>query len=363
MADLTATIITCNEEKTIRACLESVTWAKEIVVVDSGSSDRTLEICRGYTDKIVYHPWVGFIEQKNFAVSLAAYDWILNIDADERVSEELRQAIERELAAPCHDGYWIARRNYFLGRWMRHGGWYPDRVLRLFDRRKGRFGGINPHAYFDMPDGSVGSIAGDFVHMTYRDFSQFIRKQDWYTGISVEGRMRKGRRFGSISSIELILRPLVKFVQVYLLKRGFLDGIQGLIAALGAACFNFIKYAKLWEEGLREESKHETEGRQERSQLPARQSLVSREKRGISEYSRDMDRESTLKAIELQQEGRCVSPLDLLLRPPSAFLKAYLLQGGILEGRRGLAIAGLYAGSTFAKYAKLWERHRITQDV
>src|SRR5574337_988777 len=239
MADLTATIITHNEEKTIQACLESLTWVKEIVVVDSGSSDRTVEICRGYTDKVFRKPWVGFIEQKNFAISLATYDWILNIDADERVPEELRHTIERELSAPRYDGYRIARRNYFLGRWMRHGGWYPDRVLRLFDRRKGRFGGVNPHDKVVISDGSTGILEGYLVHLTYRDFSQYLRKQDWYTGISAEERVARGRHPGSVTGAELVVRALVKFAQAYLLKRGFLDGVPGLIGALGAAYCNF----------------------------------------------------------------------------------------------------------------------------
>ncbi|MDD5559181.1 glycosyltransferase family 2 protein [Candidatus Methylomirabilis sp.] len=264
MADLSVIVITYNEEKNIQTCLESLTWAKEIIVVDSGSSDRTLEICRGYTDKIFIHPWIGFIEQKDFAVSLATHDWILNIDADERVSEELRQAIERELAAPRYDGYRIARRNYFLGWWMRHGGWYPDRVLRLFDRRKGRFGGLNPHAYFVIAEGSVGCIDRDLVHLTYQEFSQYLRKQDWYTGISAEQQVTRGRQSGSVTGSELLLRALVKFVQLYLFKRGFLDGMHGLIAAVGASYFNFIKYAKIWELGLRTESGQGTESRQER---------------------------------------------------------------------------------------------------
>lgn len=263
MADLTAVVITYNEEQNIQACLESLMWVKEIVVVDSGSSDRTLEICRGYTDKISINPWVGFIEQKNFAVSLATHEWILNIDADERVSEELRQAIERELAAPRHDGYWIARRNYFLGRWMRHGGWYPDRVLRLFDRRKGQFGGLNPHAYFVIAEGSVGFIGRDLIHLTYQDLSQYIQKQDWYTKISAEQQATRSRQPRSVTGSELLLRALVKFVQLYLFKRGCLDGMHGLIAAAGASYFNFIKYAKVWELGLLAQS--DSEGSIERS--------------------------------------------------------------------------------------------------
>lgn len=255
MAELTATVITYNEEKNIRACLESLTWAKEIVVVDSGSSDRTLEICRDYTDKVLINPWPGHLQQKNVAIAQAAYDWVLSIDADERVPVELRQAIERELSAPQHHGYWIARRNYYLGRWMQHGGWYPDRVVRLFDRRKGRFGGLHPHDRVVISGGSIGQLPGYLIHLTYRDFSQYLRKQDWYTGISAEGRVRRGRRPGSVTGAELLLRALVKFVQVYLLKRGFLDGIHGLIAAVGASYFISLKYAKVWELGLREESK------------------------------------------------------------------------------------------------------------
>lgn len=252
MAELTATVITYNEEAGIRDCLDSLSWVKEIVVVDSGSRDRTLEICRRYTDKVFTHPWVGYVEQKNFAITLASHDWILSIDADERVPEELRQAIERDLSAPRHDGYWISRRNYFLGRWMRHGGWYPDRVLRLFDRRKGRFGGENPHARVVIANGSVGLIDSHLIHLTYRDFSQYIRKQDWYTGISAVGRVKHGRRPGSVTGAELLVRATVKFVQAYVLKRGFLDGFHGLIAAVGASYWNFIKYAKVWEQGLHE---------------------------------------------------------------------------------------------------------------
>ncbi|HLC21874.1 MAG TPA: glycosyltransferase family 2 protein [Candidatus Methylomirabilis sp.] len=254
MAELTATVITYNEEDNVRACLASLAWAKEIVVVDSGSRDRTTEICRAYTDRIFQHPWAGFIEQKNYAVSRASYDWVLSIDADERVPEELRQAIERELSAPRHDGYRISRRNYFLGRWMRHGGWHPDHVLRLFDRRKGRFGGVSPHDRVMIADGSIGLIDSHLIHLTYKNFSQYVRKQDWYTGISAVEQVKRGRRPGSISAGELVLRPLVKFLEAYVLKGGFLDGSHGLVAAVGASYFNFIKYAKVWEQGLRAES-------------------------------------------------------------------------------------------------------------
>ncbi len=136
---------------------------------------------------------------------------------------------------------------------MRHGGWYPDRVPRLFERRKGRFGGVNPHDRVVIADGSIGLISAYLIHLTYKDFSQYIRKQDWYTEISAEERVRHGRRPGSVTAAELLLRALVKFVQVYVLKRGFLDGFHGLIAAVGASYFTFIKYGKVWEQGLHAE--------------------------------------------------------------------------------------------------------------
>jgi glycosyltransferase involved in cell wall biosynthesis len=342
MADLTATVITYNEEKNIQACLESLTWAKEIVVVDSGSSDRTLEICRGYTDKIFDHPWVGFIEQKNCAVSLATYDWILNIDADERVSEELRHAIECELAAPRHDGYWIARRNYFLGRWIRHGGWYPDRVLRLFDRRTGRFGGVNPHAYFIIPEGSVGFIDKDLIHYTYQNLSQYLHKQDSYSGISASERVKWGRRSGSITQMELLLRAMLKFVQVYLLKRGFLDGMHGWIVAAGASYFNVFKYAKVWEAGFTPERIAEgapTDGLSGSS---------------IHGQLWRLDAETQASAESAEHLGD-VGWIDVAVQPLLTFVKVYLYRQACRNGLRGLVDATMMSFHTFVRLVKAWE--------
>lgn len=348
MADLTATIITYNEEKNIRACLESVMWAKEIVVVDSGSSDRTLEICRGYTDKVLINPWVGFIEQKNVATSLATYDWILNIDADERVSEELRHAIERELAAPGHHGYWIARRNYFLGRWIRHGGWYPDRVLRLFDRRTGRFGGLNPHAYFVIPNGSVGFIRSDLIHFTYADLSQYLCKQDWYSGISARERIKRGRRAGSITQAELMLRAMLKFAQVYLLKRGFLDGMHGWIVAAGASYFNFFKYAKVWEAELAPDPIAEGGG--------AAHASLPDGRGGSSIHGRlqrlDADTQARAESADRLAD---VGWVDVAVRPFLTFTNAYLCQQACRRGLRGLVDATLMSFHTFVRYVKAWE--------
>lgn len=348
MADLTATVITYNEEKNIQACLESLTWVKEIVVVDSGSSDHTLEICRGYTDKVFINPWAGFIGQKNFAISLARYDWILNVDADERVPEELRQAIERELAAPCHDGYWIARRNYFLGRWMRHGGWYPDRVLRLFDRRKGQFGGPNVHERVVIRDGSVGVISSYLVHLTYQDFSQYVQKQNWYTQIAVGELVKRGRRSGSITAGELMLRAMLKFAQVYVLKRGFLDGMHGWVAVAGASYFNFFKYAKVWEAGLPLDPIVGGEGV---SQEPSAGRLAES---GIHGHLCRLDAETQAGAESADCFAR-VGWVDVAVQPLLTFAKVYLCQQACRNGLRGLVDATLVSFYTFVRYVKAWE--------
>ena len=343
MADLTATVITFNEEQNIQACLESLTWVKEIIVVDSGSSDRTLKICRGYTDKVFINPWPGHLQQKNVAISLATYDWILSIDADEWVPVELREAIERELSAPCHAGYCITRRNYFLGRWMRHGGWYPDRVLRLFDRRRGQFGGLNPHDRVVISDGSVGAIDGHLIHLTYRNFSQYLRKQDWYTGISAEGLVSRGRRPGSVSGAELMLRALVKFVQVYLLKRGFLDGMHGWIVAAGASYFNFFKYAKVWEAGLAPDPI--VEG------APADRLAVST---SIHGQLWRLDADTQIRA-ESADDLAGVGWVHVAVQPLLTFAKVYLCQQAYRHGLRGLVDATVMSFHTFVRHAKAWE--------
>ena len=372
MAELTATIITYNEEQNIQACLENLTWVKEIVVVDSGSSDRTLEICRGYTDKVFLNPWPGHVQQKNVAISLATHDWILSIDADERVPVELREAIDRELSAPCHAGYCITRRNYFLGRWMRHGGWYPDRVLRLFDRRKGQFGGLNPHDRVVISDGSIGVIDGHLIHLTYRDFSQYLRKQDWYTGISAEGRVSRGRRPGSVTRAELALRALVKFMQVYLLKRGFLDGMPGLIAAVGAAYFNFIKYAKVWELGAHaERAPRSEERRYDETTLEApiiggaggimRNPIDHFAGLTVHRRLKEIDIQTVYAERETMARRLRVGWLDVTLRPAVTFFKIYLLKQGFRDGLHGLVYATLASFYTFVRYAKAWELLREGQ--
>lgn len=243
---LSVTVVTLNEERNIRDCLESVRWAEEIVVVDALSTDGTVAIAREYTDRVFQNPWPGHFQQKNFALDRATHGWILSIDADERVSPVLRQEIEAVLARPDRaEGYTIPRRNMFLGRWMRHGGWYPDRVLRLFRKSCGRFGGINPHDRVELR-GRLGGLHEPLVHFTYRSLDQYIDKQYRYACISAQERL-KGRPHMKVGVPTLAARPILKFLEVYLLKRGFLDGTYGLVTATFAAYFAFVKYARLWE--------------------------------------------------------------------------------------------------------------------
>lgn len=243
---LSVTIITLNEEENLPDCLESVRWAEEIVVVDALSTDRTVAIAREYTDRVFLNPWPGHLEQKNFALDRATHDWVLSLDADERVSPGLRREIEERLGRPGEaEGYTIPRRNIFLGRWLRHGGWYPDRVLRLFRKSSGRFGGINPHDRV-LLQGRQGQIHEPLLHFTYRSLAQYIEKQYRYACLGAQERLRRrpDRRVGLPT---LVARPALKFFEAYVLKRGFLDGTYGLLTATFAAYFAFVKYARVWE--------------------------------------------------------------------------------------------------------------------
>lgn len=247
---LSVTIITLNEELNIRDCLESVRWADEIIVVDSGSTDRTVQICREYTNRIWTNPWPGMNEQKRTAMEHAVHPWVLNIDADERVSDILRDQILRVLETQDGDGYRFPRKNYFLGRWMRHGGWYPDHVLRLFRKERGRYRGIDPHDKV-VVEGKVITLQAPLVHLTYSSLSQYIARQNAYSSASADALILKGSK---ISPLFILLKTLWKFIETYVVKMGFLDGFHGFVAAMGASFSAFWKYAKLWEHTRKEKS-------------------------------------------------------------------------------------------------------------
>jgi len=241
---LSVTIICLNEADDIRACLDSVRWADEIVVCDSGSTDGTLEICRERGARVFVDAWRGFSAHKNLAIERATAEWILSLDADERVPPELAREIQAVVRDPqAADGYTVARRNYFLGQWIRHGGWYPDRTVRLFRRGRGRFLPRAVHEAIQV-EGTTGEFVEPLEHFTYRSLSEYLQRMDRYSSLAAEELWNAGRR-ARVS--DLCLRPPAMFLRMYLLQQGVRDGVAGLVLAGLYAAQTLAKYAKLWE--------------------------------------------------------------------------------------------------------------------
>ncbi len=243
MPSLSVAIIALNEEERIRACLESVAWADEIVVVDSGSYDKTVAIAREFTDRVLFHAWEGYGAQKNFALAQCQGNWVLALDADERVSEALREEIVTALAGPTHVGYLIPRRNFFQGAWVRHGGWYPDYQLRLFRRGRGAFTPSAVHESVRV-DGPVGRLRAPLVHQSYRGIEDFVARANRYSELAARELAATGRG-GSLA--DLLLRPAWRFLSMYVLRAGFLDGGRGLVLAVLYAHYVFLRAAKVRE--------------------------------------------------------------------------------------------------------------------
>jgi glycosyltransferase involved in cell wall biosynthesis len=240
------TIITLNEERNLRDCLQSAAWADEIIVVDSGSSDQTLEIARQFQARTFTNPWPGMREQKNFAADQATSPWIFNLDADERITPEGQRELSQTLAAPTADAYKVPRQNFFLGKWMRHGGWFPDDTIRLYRKDKGTYGGINPHAGVVLREGTVGRLRTPLIHYTYDSFSHYISKQYPYSDAAARDLAARGK-LPRHPYLRILTKTLWKFVEVFLIKRGFLDGTHGLVAAFGSTFAAYMKQARLWE--------------------------------------------------------------------------------------------------------------------
>jgi len=241
---LSVIIPTYNEEENIQECLESVTWADEILVVDSFSKDRTLEIARRYTDRILQREYINSASQKNWAIPQTKHQWVMVVDADERVTPELRDEIRALLAAgPRCSGYVIRRVNHFLGRRIRYGGWARDRVLRLWDRTRGRYQEKEVHADVEV-SGKVEELAHPLLHITFRSWDSYLHKIDRYTSWGADEYLKKGKR---ATLLDLILRPPARFVKRYILQLGFLDGIPGLMITGIDTWVVFVKYARLWE--------------------------------------------------------------------------------------------------------------------
>jgi glycosyltransferase involved in cell wall biosynthesis len=239
---LSVTIITLNEERNLRPCLESVRFADEIIVVDSGSRDSTPSIAKEFNARVFLEPWKGFAGQKNSAQEKAKGPWILNIDADERVTEELRLEIQKVLQSdPSEVGFRMPRKNFFCGQWIRYGGWYPNTQLRLYRKEAGRFAHREVHEQVEVK-GPVGTLTSPLEHYTYRSISDYIQRMDRYSELSARQYLKEGRR---LSWPEILLRSWFTFIQMWVLKRGFLDGANGLILAALYSQYTFLKYSKL----------------------------------------------------------------------------------------------------------------------
>lgn len=242
---LSVVIITFNEEANIARCLQGLgNIADEVLVVDSFSTDRTMAICQAHGVRVVQHAFEGYVEQKNFATDQARYNYVLQLDADEVLTDELRRNILAVKNNWQHAAYSLARLTNYCGTWVRHGGWYPDRKLRLYDRRLGRWQGLLLHEYYEVQPGqTTGALAGDALHYSYASVAHHVSQLNRFTSITAQELALKGKT--RVTLFQLILKPLWKFLYGYVFRLGFLDGFAGLSIAAISATGVFLKFAKL----------------------------------------------------------------------------------------------------------------------
>lgn len=247
---VSAIVVCYNEEENIGRCLKSLQWCDEIVVVDSFSTDRTVEICRHFTNIIIQRKWAGYRDQKAFAHSKASKAWVIMIDSDEEVTPELRNEIGEQLAGTgtLYSGFLLPRLVFYLDRWWRRGGWYPDYDVRLFRRDRARWGGTDPHEKI-IVDGPVRRLQNPLHHFSYRNIDDHIQRINRFTSISSRELRNQGQRW---HLTDALMRPAIRFCRSYFLKGGFLEGFAGFHVAVTAAVYVFLKYAKLWELELEE---------------------------------------------------------------------------------------------------------------
>jgi glycosyltransferase involved in cell wall biosynthesis len=246
---LSALVIAFNEERNIADCLSALAFADEIVVVDSGSSDRTREIAAAMGAKVYGNPWPGYGPQKNFGLGKATGDWVLIVDADERVPGELAGEISRILGEPEEPpdvAYTLPRKNYEYGRWIRHGGAYPDRQMRLLRRGKGAYNDVEVHENL-IVQGTIGELRSPLLHFSERSTSERVVKVERYAALSAKERAKRG--VPRVGYRHLVLHPAATFWKIYVMKHGFRDGLPGVIHAIMASFQTFLKYAKLCEKG------------------------------------------------------------------------------------------------------------------
>jgi len=255
---ISSTIITLNEEKKIAACIESLLdVADEILVVDSFSNDLTAEVCKRYPVKFIQNKFDGYVAQKNYAMSVASFDHILSLDADERLSPELAISIKAVKAnwGDC-DGYVVNRFNNYCGKWMRFSGWYPEKKIRLWDRRKAQWQGTDPHDFVKIPKNKLKSLKGNLLHYAYLTVDEHLRQVHRFAEIAAKAKYKKGER--AYFFINVLISPLFRFIKTYIFQLGFLDGYYGFIFCTASASMTFFKYVRLYEynrKGLPEEQK------------------------------------------------------------------------------------------------------------
>lgn len=238
---ISAIIITRNEQDNLPRAVKSLGCCDEIVIVDSGSTDRTVAVAQELGARVIEHEWSGYARQKNLAAAEAAHDWVLALDADEALSEQLQHELGRlKQQGPSHDAYAFPRLAQYRGKWIHHSGWYPDRKVRLYDRRKARWVGDYVHESV-RTDGSVGELTGDLLHYTCPTLARHIETVNRYTSLAAQEMIAEGRQ---VSFLRMITAPPWAFVRGYLVQRGFLDGREGFLIASMAAFYVFAKYAK-----------------------------------------------------------------------------------------------------------------------
>ena len=247
---ISAFVVCKNEDFQIRRCLESLRWCSEIIVVDSGSTDKTLEICKEYTSKVFHRDWTGYVDQKAFALEKCCGEWILNIDADEEISPALKEEIIEALSSPSVgniNGFYLSRVVFYLGRWWRQGGWYPEYRLRLCRRAATTWGGDDPHEKA-IVTGETRRLKGELHHYTYADIRDHVARLNGYSSSAAMSLHVKGK---TASLSDILLRPLFRFFKFYIARRGYRDGFPGFLVAILESHYVFLKYVKLWELGRR----------------------------------------------------------------------------------------------------------------
>lgn len=246
MESLSLVVIAFNESRNIERCLNSAkAICSEMVVVDSGSTDNTVELAQAFGARVVHQPFLGYIEQKNFAISQASSTWVLSLDADEELDEELMRSIQTELQNPRHSAYSMNRVTQLGSQWIRHGGWYPDRKIRLFKKGYGQWEGINPHDKYTLPGNEKAyHLIGDIKHYSFASFEAYKAQIDHFSRVSAEAQFKLGKRS---SRIKMLLKPAARFIISLFFFAGFLEGRAGWFIAVYSAKYTYLKYKRLYD--------------------------------------------------------------------------------------------------------------------